>query len=141
MAVESGENGGRFTLSDGAMTTNVTLPTEQLCHYIRDDELDSITEFGREPIAEICLLAAGSALGSLIPAINGIARWYTSDSAMSAASLVALLQFVASIAVTLVTGYLWRRRRGVKQSLVDEIKGRPKIPMRVVHSERTITPQ
>lgn len=124
---------GDITFSGVAQNTTVTVAPEQQCHYIRDDELDRLSEMKQEPVMEICLASIGIFFGSLVPTIDAMSRFNAATNPMSLIELITALLTFSAFAVMLVTGFLWRIRIQSQKSLANEIRSRPKMPVRLVH--------
>ena len=113
--------------------TSVTLPAEQLCHYIRDDELDRLGEMKSDLVSETCLASVDIFFGSLIPAIDGFSRFGDQQHPANGTDLIAMLMCAAFGLLAVVTGWQWWRRSRRHKGLVAEIRERPKVPVRLAH--------
>lgn len=111
----------------------MTLQSEQVCHYIRDDELENLGKMRHDPVMEIFLLAAGAAVGAIVPAFQELARFNASQNPMGITGLMTVIVLVAALAIATVTGLLWWQRTAAKSDLVTEIRGRPKVRVMVNH--------
>lgn len=122
-----------MTFSERASPTNVTLPDENLCHYITDDQLRRLGEMRKDMVMEICLASGGVFFGSLIPALNGFARFGAATDPATWTDLLSMLLCAAALVAMLITGYQWRVRQKGHVDLVEEIRNRPKVSVRLVH--------
>lgn len=111
--------------------TMVTLPSESLCHYITDDELERLAEMRKEPVMEICLTAVGALLGSLIPAAQAFSEALNHPEKIGAVSLLTMAIAVAALSVSVVSGILWRQRGKTHHSMVQTIRARPRVAVNV----------
>lgn len=87
----------------------------------------------QEPVMEICLASIGIFFGSLVPTIDAMSRFNAATNPMSLIELITALLTFSAFAVMLVTGFLWRIRIQSQKSLANEIRSRPKMPVRLVH--------
>ena len=110
--------------------TSVTLPASQLCHYIRDDELDKLGEMRSDLVAEICLASTGIFFGSIVPAVDGFRRFGATTNPATGTDLLSMMLCFAAFIVAIITGLQWRVRSQVHKSMVDEIRDRPKVPVK-----------
>lgn len=109
----------------------LTMPNNQLCHYIRDDELERLSEMRRDLIMEICLTSIGIFIGSLTAGIDGFRRFNVAVEQLTATDLISMLILFAAGVVALITGLQWRVRARRHGSMVDEIRARPKVAVGV----------
>jgi hypothetical protein len=116
-----------------AQATTVTLPAGQLCHYIRDDELDRLGEMRSDLVMEICLASAGLFFGSIVPAFDGFRRFGASTNPTTGTDLLSMMLCFAAGVVALITGLQWRSRSKLHKGMVAEIRDRPKVPVRLAH--------
>lgn len=123
------------SFSQNASPTNVTVSDENLCHYITDDQLRRLGEMRKDLVSEICLAAAGIFWGSLIPAIDGLRRFNSEVSRASGTDLVSMMLCGAALAAALITGYQWYVRNKGHTSLENEIRNRPKVPVKMVSTD------
>lgn len=124
---------GAFIAPDGALGQNVTLPPDQLCHYITDDELERLGEMRKEPVMEICLCSIGAFLGALIPALQILSEFRTTPEKVDVWGLLTMFIAVMTLAVAAVTGWLWHQRSKTHKSMVTTIRERARVPVRLVH--------
>lgn len=120
-----------FQISGNPTTTNVTLPSEQLCHYITDSELDGLGDMKKEPVAEIFLATIGVFLGGLIPALQVLKQFSIDATKVGIFDLLTVMIAGCALAVAFVTGFLWRQRSKTHKGLVETIRGRQRVPMRL----------
>lgn len=114
--------------------TNVTVPAEELCHYIKDYELEIISEAKKGLSAEICLTSTGIFFGSIIPAFEGGAKYFSNQHVANWIYLLSMLLCFASFVAAIITGLQWHTQSGNKVSIVDQIRKRPKIPVYTINS-------
>jgi hypothetical protein len=127
-------NGGpQFFLGEGLMPTHVTVPSESRCHYITDDELRRLGEMRKDLVMEICLAATGLFFGSGVPAFEGFRRFNATPQTATGTDLLSMMMCVAALVVAIVTGFQWHVRQKSHVDLVDEIRSRPKVAVRLVH--------
>jgi hypothetical protein len=124
---------GSFLIAAGAQVTNVTLPPEQLCHYLTDDELERLGEMRKEPVMEIFLCSVGAFLGALIPALQVLSQFAADSTKVGGWGLLTLLVAVAMLAVAVVSGVLWHQRSKTHKDMVTTVRERPRIPVRLAH--------
>jgi hypothetical protein len=122
-------SGPPFSIPESASPTNVTVSGENLCHYITDDQLCRLGEMRKDLVMEICLASGGILAGSLVPALTGWQHWMSTTGA-SAGDLIAMMMLAASVAAFFITGYQWYVRHQSHVDLVEEIRNRPKVPVR-----------
>ncbi|MBM0169664.1 hypothetical protein [Altererythrobacter sp. C41] len=103
--------------------TTCTVPTDNLCHYITDAELEKLSEMRKEPVMEMCLASSGVFFGAVVPALQEAAT----PSAMNGWSLAIFGLAAGSLFVSLATGYLWWQRAKAHKSLAETIRSRPRI--------------
>ena len=116
-----------------SQATSVTLPSEQLCHYIRDDELDRLGEMRSDLVMEICLTSAGLLAGSIVPAVDGFIRFGATENPATNTDLLSMMICFAAFVVTVITGFQWRARSKVHTGMVGAIRERPKVPVKLAH--------
>lgn len=119
-----------FKVSNDWHPTFVTLPSERLCHYITDDELDGIGQMQHEPVMEIFLVAIGAFIGLIIPGIEAVGK-FLSDKA-TLLDLATLMVLTLSLGVAGVTGFLWNKRSSNRKNLVGTIRDRKRVPVQSV---------
>lgn len=124
-----------LSFSAMASPTNVTLPEENLCHYITDDQLGRLGEMRKDFVMEICLAAGGIFFGSLVPALAGWDRFSENPGSVTGSDLLSIVLCVSAFVVCVITGYQWYVRHRGHVDLVTEIKNRPKVPVRLVQTE------
>lgn len=122
-----------FLVPEMAQTTNVTLPAELLCHYITDEELERLGEMRKEPVMEIFLCAIGAFLGALVPAMQQLGEFNADPTQVDGWGLLTMLIAAMMLAVSIVSGALWHQRSKAHRSMVDNIRDRPRIPVRLAH--------
>lgn len=122
-----------LTVLQGTAPTMVTMPDMHLCHYITDEQLDMLSMLEDEPAREACLLMAGIAVGSLIPAFTALMKF--SDNKMQAVDLFQFGLFLLSAAIAGLTGWVWKRRSTARPKMVKEIRARPKVTVRITSAE------
>lgn len=126
--------GPHFSLDEGLMPTHVTLPSDTLCHYITDDELGRLSDMKKEPVMEIFLLTMGGFVGSLIPALQELGK-FQAAATITWFGLLTIMIAAVMLGLALVTGVLWLQRSRTHRSMVQTIRDRPKVPVRLVHTE------
>lgn len=112
-----------------AQVTEVTLSPSSLCHYITDEELESLGEMQQDPVKDICLWAMGGFVGAVIPAFDGLSRFGDVQHPMSKTDLASMFIATATLAIAVVTGILWHRKAKSKQGAVSTIRSRPKVQL------------
>lgn len=112
------------------MPTNISLPPENLCHYITDDQLRRLGEMRKDLVMEICLASSGIFFGSLIPAFDGFRRFNDTVRPATLTDLASMLVCVAAFVAAAITGYQWYVRQKNHVDLVTEIRNRPKVSVR-----------
>lgn len=122
-----------FTGTVQAVT--MTLPPEQRCHYIRDDELISLGQMDQDPVKDICLAAIGVFFGALVPGFDAFRRFGDTAHPMTKTDLLSFVLAVSSFRVLGITGYLWHQRAKHRTSMVQDIQQRPKVAVRLVHEQ------
>lgn len=120
-----------------SQSTSVTLPSAQLCHYIRDDELDRLGEMRSDLVMEICLASAGLLAGSIVPAVDGFMRFGAAKNPATGTDLLSMMICFAALVVTVITGFQWHARSKVHTGMVGAIRERPKVPVRLAHDNTT----
>lgn len=120
----------QFIIPEGMVPTNISMPAENLCHYITDDELRRLGEMRKDLVIEVCLASGGIFAGSIVPAFVAFGHWQTNK--LSGADLIALLLFVGSLTAFVLTGFQWFARQRNHTDLVAEIRARPKVAVRHV---------
>lgn len=123
-----------FIAPGGSLALNVTLPEEQLCHYITDDELVRLGEMNDDPLMNICLLTAGAFAGAVVPAAQSLRTFFVEPLEFGGVDLLSVLVAVVTLSIALLTGYLSNRKKRVHKSLVEKIRERPRVPVQVVTS-------
>lgn len=113
--------------------TSVTLPASQLCHYIRDEELDRLGDMRSDLVMEICLASTGIFFGSVVPAFDGFRRFGAIANPTTGTDLLSMMLCFAAGSVAIITGLQWRARSKLHKGMVDEIRDRPKVPVRLAH--------
>lgn len=111
--------------------TSVTLPASQLCHYIRDDELDRLGDMRSDLVMEICLASTGIFFGSIVPAFDGFRRFGAKINPTTGTDLLSMMLCFAAAIVAILTGLQWYARSKLHKGMVDEIRERPKVPVRL----------
>ena len=111
----------------------MTLPPEQLRHYISDDELEVLGNMRKEPVMEIFLASIGVFFGSLVPACAGLNKVGDTADPIMLSDMLSIVLAVGALGIMLVTGFLWRQRYKTSTNMVDNIRCRPKIPVRLAH--------
>jgi hypothetical protein len=122
-----------FSIDEAAMPTHVTLPSEALCHYITDDELGRLGDMKKEPVMEIFLLTVGAFIGSLIPALQQLGKFRADPLTIDALGLLTIIIAAMMLGLAVVTGILWRQRFKTHKGMVDTIRNRPRVPVRLAH--------
>ena len=122
-----------FLVPEMAQTTNVTLPAELLCHYITDEELERLGEMRKEPVMEIFLCAIGAFLGALVPAMQQLGEFNADPTQVDGWELLTMFIAAMMLAVSIVSGVLWHQRSKAHRSMVDNIRDRPRSPVRLAH--------
>jgi hypothetical protein len=117
----------------GAQTTEVTVSPQALCHYITDDELERLGDMRKEPVMEICLCTIGAFLGALIPALQTLAQFNDDPAKVTMWGLMTLMIAFATFAVAVVSGVLWYQRSKTHKSMVENIRERPRAPVRLAN--------
>lgn len=118
-----------------AQQTSVTVPAEQLCHYIRDDELDRLGEMRRDLVMEICLASGGLFVGSVVPAFDGFRRFGAEVNPSTGTDLLSMLICFAALVVTIISGLQWHARSKLHKGLVQEIRERPKVKVKLASED------
>lgn len=113
--------------------TNVTLPTEQLCHYITDDELERVAEMRKEPVMEIFLCTFSAFLGAAIPSMQVLSQFSKDATKVNGLDLLIVMVAAMMLAVAGVSGVLWKMRAKSHKTMVDTIRGRDRIRVRLAH--------
>lgn len=121
-----------LSFSDQASPTNVTLPEENLCHYIRHDELRRLGEMRKDLVMEACLAAFGVFFGALVPALTGLNRFLNAPVDLSGSDLLSMILCFGALGVGAVTAFQWYVRHRGHTDLVTEIQNRPKVPVRLL---------
>lgn len=129
MALRPNPRGNVMRMPGAFQRTEVTLPSEALCHYITDDELERIGEMRKEPVQEICLAAVGVFFGSLLPAFAEISRFNSTTNPMGWVGLITCFLAFGSLTVMGVTGFLWKQRAGSHGGMLETIRGRTRVPV------------
>jgi hypothetical protein len=132
VAIEEISSSAVIRMPLGGQTTNCTLPPETLCHYIRDDELERIGEMRDNLSMQICLAAIGIFFGSATPAFDGLSRLGNAAKPLTATDMVSIAFAFASLAVAVVTAIQWGQIAKRRKPLLDTIRERPRIPVRIV---------
>ena len=117
----------------GAHATQVTLPAEPLCHYITDDELERLGEMRKEPVMEIFLWSLGAFMGALIPALQVLSQFRDDPTKLGGWGLLTLLVAAMTLAVAIVSGALWHQRSKTHKGMVQTVRSRPRVPVRLAH--------
>lgn len=125
----------QFLLSGDGLQTNITLPQDQLCHYITDDQLEKLGEMRRDLTIEICLASAGIFFGSVVPAFDGFYRFNDAPRPATPTDLVSMMICFSAFIVALLTGWQWRKLAGYHSKLVEDIRNRPRVPVKIVANE------
>lgn len=123
---------GGISFSAAASPTNVTLPDENLCHYITDDQLRRLGEMRKDMVMEICLASTGVFFGALMPALAGLQKFNATPTTANWIDLLSMLLCASAAVATGITGYQWYVRSRGHVDLVTEIQNRPKVPVRML---------
>lgn len=83
----------------------------------------------KEPVMEIFLLSAGAFVGTFMPAIEVLGQFKSDPTKVGYLGLLTMLLASGTLAVALVTGYLWYQRGKSQKTLVESIRSRPRIPV------------
>src|SRR4051812_5669290 len=75
----------------GMNAAEVTLPGLYLCHYITDEQLETLGTMEQEPVREICLAAIGVFFGSLVPALVGLWHFVKATHAVTGGDMLSML--------------------------------------------------
>jgi len=125
----------QMVLPQGMVLTELSVPNMQLYHYITDTDLERLGDMRKEPVMEICLASIGVFMGSILPTIEQISRFNASTNAMGLVGLATCLISFGSLAISVVTAFLWYRRSGNHKNLLDSIRARPRV--RVLSNDNT----
>jgi hypothetical protein len=110
-----------------AMVTEVTVPSEELRHYITDDELDKVGEMKGDFVRELFWASLGACAGSVTAGITAFKQVGDAAHPLGWAELSAILILALSLGSMLLAGALSRQREHGRKALLNRIKGRERV--------------
>ena len=87
----------------------------------------------KEPVMEIFLCAIGAFLGALVPAMQQLGEFNADPTQVDGWELLTMFIAAMMLAVSIVSGVLWHQRSKAHRSMVDNIRDRPRSPVRLAH--------
>lgn len=117
----------------GSQNTTCTVPEENRCHYITDDELMRLGEMRKEPVMEIFLCSIGAFVGALIPALSEVSKVVNAPDTVTLSGFLTLMIAAMMFAVALVSGFLWHQRTKTHEGMLTTIRNRPRVPVKLAY--------
>jgi len=117
-----------FRLPSDLSPTSVTLPKEQLCHYITDGQLERLGTVSQTSLSQVSTVSVGVFCGSLIPAAEALLKF---DEGLTPTGLLAIIMASIALAITILFMFLGKSQKNTRTNLVQEIRDRPRIPMKL----------
>lgn len=133
MAVNPEQPLSVMQMPGGAQVTNMTLPSESLCHYITDDQLERIGQMNDNLPMQICLSALGLLGGSITPAFDGLRRLGDAAKPLTSTDMVSIALACVAFGMCIVTAIQWYQKSKARSPIIQEIRERPRIAVRLVH--------
>ena len=116
---------GTVNFGKSAAVTEMTAPETELCHYIRDYELDMMSSMKDGHAKEIFWSSLGLFVGALVPALESLARFNAPSNPMGPLGLVICALALGGIVSAAISGYFWRQKAKGQRDIMSEIRARP----------------